>query len=111
MTISKNDNEIWWVYSTFRNREEAFSVATKLLEQKLIACANLLENVTSLYHWEGTLHQETECVMLTKTSAAARDLAIQAITDLHSYELPCVVALPLSAGSPPFFRWVKTQTA
>lgn len=108
--MSKNNNEIWWVYSTFPNREEALSIASKLLEQKLIACANVLENVTSLYHWQGKAMQESECVMIAKTSASSRAKAIKTLEALHPCDLPCIVAFPITEGNPAFFGWVETQT-
>ncbi len=108
--MGKNEDKIWGIYSTFPHREEALSVAAKLLEQKLIACANLFENVTSLYHWEGTLRQENEVVMLAKTSAGTRHAAIETLTKLHPYDLPCITATPIEEAHPPFAQWVTEQT-
>src|SRR5690554_2960200 len=101
-------NEVWWIYSTFPNRDEALSAARKLLERKLIACANLVDNVTSLYHWEGALQQEMEVAMIAKT--ARHEAAISLLKESHPYELPCIVALPLAGGHAPFLQWVRGET-
>jgi periplasmic divalent cation tolerance protein len=104
-------NDIWMVYSTFPQREEAFSVATELLEKRLIACANIHENVTSLYHWEGTINQEPEVVLMAKTHQAQVTATIEEIKRLHGYQLPCIVAYPLPEGYGPFMQWVTDETA
>jgi periplasmic divalent cation tolerance protein len=103
-------NEIWSLYSTFPNREEALSVAHKLLEKKLIACANLLENITSIYRWEGAVQQEQEVLMIAKTTPANVGQAIAEIKKLHSYQLPCIVAYPIAQGHPSFLQWVADET-
>lgn len=105
------EKEIWWVYSTFPGRAEAISCARGLLERQLIACANCLENATSLYCWEGGIREETEVVMIAKTSASRRREAMEALKALHPYAVPCIVALPVPEGVSSFTAWVNGQLA
>jgi len=108
--MDKNE-ELWLVYSTFPHREEALSISRKLLEQQLIACANIIPSITSLYHWQGNLCEETEVILIAKTTASKRHQAMQTIIQLHSYDIPCVVMFPLAEVAPDFLRWVGQQCA
>lgn len=99
------------VYSMFANRDEALSVARTLLDERLIACANLLGGIESLYRWEGTLQQENELMLLVKTSAAQRETVIARIKSLHPYELPCIVSMHADGGFIPFLQWVNNGSA
>jgi periplasmic divalent cation tolerance protein len=98
------------LYVTFPNREEAHSIAHTLLAEKLVACANIIDGMTSLYHWLGELQTEKEVVMFAKTSAVQREAAMTRIKALHSYEVPCIVALPIEAAQPDFLRWIDQST-
>ncbi len=99
------------LYSTFSSKEEAISVAHKLLAEKLVACANVLDNSTSVYNWEGATREENEAILFAKTSASNAEKAISRIKELHSYELPCILALPVEGGFSPFIDWVERETA
>ncbi len=103
--------EIWVIYSTFPNRDEAFSVAGALLEKQLIACANVHSEVTSLYRWEGAIQKEEEAVMVAKTSENRVKAAIAMIKGMHSYQIPCILAYPAGDGLPAFAQWVAAETA
>jgi len=103
-------HNIWWVYSTFPNKEEALSVCGKLLEERLIACANLLPEMTAVYRWQGQVQQGTETAVLMKTTQLQTASVIARVKNLHSYELPCIMALPLPEGFAPFMQWVAEET-
>ncbi len=111
--MKTNDNETthWVVYSTFPTRSEALSTAQKLVQDQLVACANIYENVTSVYHWQGAIQQDNEVVLIAKTSTFKVEQAIAAIRAVHSYELPCITAWELGGGSLEFLDWVSAQTA
>lgn len=95
------------LYITFASKEEAISVARKLLAEKLIACANVLDGSTSIYNWQGETQQQSEAVFFAKTTAAQAQKAIERIKELHSYELPCILVLPVESGFVPFMQWVE----
>ena len=103
--------DIWVIYSTFGRREEALSAAHVLVENRLVACANLYENVTSVYRWQGAVTQGQEAVLIAKTSKEKLQAAIDQIKALHSYALPCIVAYPVADGFPPFLQWVSDETS
>lgn len=94
------------LYSTFPNTEEAEQVAGLLLEKHLIACANLLGGVRSLYRWEGKVCNDAEVVMIAKTSGEKLDAAIRVLTEAHSYDCPCVTSWPIAAGNNEYLKWV-----
>ncbi|MBD3672917.1 MAG: divalent-cation tolerance protein CutA [Planctomycetaceae bacterium] len=98
------------LYSTFPNQEEAEQVAGLLLEQKLIACANLIDGVRSLYRWEGKVCNDAEVVMIAKTSGEKLTDAIATLSDVHSYDCPCVTSWPITAGNEEYLRWVNEES-
>lgn len=102
--------EIWIVYSTFPNRQEALSAAQQLVEKRLAACVNLHDGVTSIYRWQGAIQQEKEVVFIAKTQQKKVSAAIDALKQLHSYEVPCIVAYPVGEGLPAFLQWVADET-
>jgi periplasmic divalent cation tolerance protein len=102
--------DIYLLYSTFPNRSEAIFIAGKLLEKRLVACANVHDGVTSLYRWEGEMRQESEAVMVAKTSAGQLAAAMECIKSHHSYDVPCITAWPVEKGFPPFLKWVADET-
>ena len=100
------------LYSTWPDPASAQSAATTLLEEKLIACANILAPMTSVYEWRGRVECETEIPALFKTSRATASKARDRLMALHPYEEPAIIGLATDAeaSSAPFARWVKAQT-
>ena len=101
------------LYTTWPDRESVERAAGRLLEDRLIACANLLGESRSIYRWEGEVQSEREIIALFKTSARAAERTRDALLALHPYDEPCILALestaPLSASG--FTDWVREQTA
>lgn len=95
---------------TFADRDEARRVASALLERRLIACANVFPAGDSLYRWEGEVVAEPETVMICKTAADRVEELRDAVVELHSYEVPCVVALPAVGGLTAYLDWVADET-
>lgn len=95
---------------TFADREEARRVASALLERRLIACANVFPAGDSLYRWAGEVVAEPETVMICKTAADRVEALRDAVVELHSYEVPCVVALPAVGGLAAYLDWVAEET-
>lgn len=85
-------------------------MAKTLVSDRLVACVNIIENVTSIYPWEGEIQEDSECLMLAKTSLKQRDAAIARLKELHSYDTPCVVAYDMSAGLPDYLAWIMAET-
>lgn len=100
---------IWWVYSTFPTKQEAVFVAEQLLMERYAACVNILPQMTSLFRWEDTIKHEQEYLLLAKTQKSLVSGAVDRVKDLHSYDLPCIMALPLPEGHLPFMQWVESE--
>ena len=86
-------------------------LARTLLEERLVACANLLPGVTSLYRWEGEVQEEDEVLLVMKTGSGLVPRLSARIPELHPYELPEVLALRVDDGLPAYCRWVLDETA
>tara|TARA_B100001964_G_C13820151_1_gene416928 strand:+ start:245 stop:580 length:336 start_codon:yes stop_codon:yes gene_type:complete len=106
----KSSEKLCWVYLTAGSVEEAKNIGRKLVEQNLVACVNLLENMTSIYKWEDKLEEGQEVVMIAKTRKTLMPKLIKTLTKHHSYECPCVLELPIQGGHPEFLRWIATET-
>jgi periplasmic divalent cation tolerance protein len=94
------------VLVTASSDAEADSIATRLLERKLIACANLLPGVTSLFWWEGSLDRAEEVMVVMKTRRDLVDQVTAAVIEAHSYEVCEVIALPIVGGSEAYLKWI-----
>ena len=87
---------------------EAEHIARTLVEQKLVACVNV-SNVSSYFIWEGEFQNEPEALMIMKTTSQKVTQVIQQIKKLHSYEVPEVIALPVSEGNEDYLSWVMNS--
>ncbi len=99
------------IYVTASNFEEAKSIGRKLVEERLVACVNILPHMSSIYRWQGKVEEAEEVVMIAKTTDQMLEGAIVRAKELHSYECPCVVAVPIVAGNPDFLAWISGETA
>ncbi len=98
------------IYITASSRDEALMLARRLVEERLVACANVLDGATSLYWWEGKVQEEREAVLIAKTRAPLVEAVVARVKELHSYSCPCVVAVPIADGNPAFLAWVDGET-
>ena len=96
-------------YVTVSTQDEAKAIATALLNDGLIACANILGAMTSIYRWQGELAQEEEVPLILKSTTELGDRIIEKIKQIHSYESPCVVALNIENGNPEFLNWIQNE--
>ncbi len=102
--------EISILYVTAPTREVALSLAKTLVSEHLIACGNILDQVTSVYRWQNEIQTESEAVLILKTRPELIDTVTERIKSLHPYECPCVVALKSQQGNSAFFDWVNAET-
>ena len=98
------------LYVTVPNLEDARTLARTLVEERLAACVNVLDGITSLYRWEGQVEEAQEVALIVKISAEQAETAMQRIRTLHSYDCPCITAWPIVAGDPDYLEWVNAQT-
>ena len=94
------------VYITFSSEEEAIEMVQELLKKDLIACGNILPQSKSLYKYKGVIEQTSETLVLCKTTENAYFALESFVCANHSYDLPCVMTLPISGGSVEFLNWI-----
>ncbi|GAB7079745.1 divalent-cation tolerance protein CutA [Megalodesulfovibrio paquesii] len=98
------------LYITAPSMDEARALGRRLLERRLCACVNMVPNMQAMYWWKDAIEEGEEVVMLCKTTLAKVQSCIDAVRELHSYDVPCVVALPILAGNPDFLQWIEDET-
>ena len=95
------------VFCSCPDRESAERIASALVQRRLAACVNIGGESASIYRWEGKLERASEHLLSIKTGAAAYPALEQAIVDLHPYELPEIVAVPVERGLPGYLHWIE----
>lgn len=94
------------VLSTAGSEEEARKIARHLVDQQLAACVNIVPHVESIYRWQGKIESSGEWLLLIKTNAANLAAVQDAIGELHSYDLPECIAIPIEDGSSEYLQWI-----
>ena len=97
------------VFITAKDAAQAREIARRLVEERLAACANIIEKVTSIYWWRGKLEEEGEVLILIKTLKEKIPAIIERVKELHTYEVPEVIALPVVEGSEDYLRWLEEE--
>lgn len=99
------------IYITAGNAEEAKALGRALVEARLAACANVLPGITPIYWWEGKIEEGSEAALIAKTRDDLVGRVIDFVKARHTYDCPCIVALPIAAGNPAFLDWIAAETA
>lgn len=94
------------VYITVGSNDEADRLARCLVEEKLAACVTRIRGVRSTYAWKGKVETDEEELLIVKTSPARFEQLERRVRDLHSYEIPEVIAVPVVDGSQPYLEWL-----
>jgi len=103
--------EMLVVFSTFANEDDAARVARTLVEERLIACANLLPGARSIYHFKGVVEDQREVVVLMKTRKQDWTAFLSRLHDLHPYDVPECIAVRVAAGAPKYMEWLESVLA
>ena len=98
------------VFSTCANRKEALSIASAIVKDQLAACVQLLPPIRSIYRWQGAIEQSREILMLFKTTAAQFPALEKRIGELHSYDTPEILAVPVVAGAEKYLAWLRESS-
>ena len=98
------------VFTTLPSADKAAELAKLLVEERLAACANLLPAIRSIYRWQGKLQDENEVLLLLKTRAEHLERLKLRILELHPYDVPEVLAVPVEAGYQPYLEWLAGET-
>jgi periplasmic divalent cation tolerance protein len=107
--VGKHMTDFQIVLSTCADREEAERIAHRLVEQQLAACVNILPGVQSIYRWQGNVESAAEVLMVIKTSAGLVPEVQSTIANLHSYDVPELLVLPVAGGSEAYLGWLKAS--
>jgi len=110
MTDHISNNEIV-CYITAPNEDEAVNIARVLVGDRLAACANIVKNVRSIYSWKGTIEDDAEVLMIVKTQKALFQQLSNKVKELHSYDVPEIIALPIVDGSEEYLQWLREATS
>jgi periplasmic divalent cation tolerance protein len=97
------------VITTVGTEEQADRIARELLRRRQAACVNLVPGLRSLYRWQGRICRDTELLLLIKTHDDELDAVAATIRELHSYELPEILAFPVAWGEPQFLAWIAAS--
>ena len=97
------------MYVTVESEDVAVHIATDLVKEKLVACANVQTGTRSIYEWNGLIQLDNEVTLIMKTTWELTDRVTEKILELHNYHNPCVVVHPIIGGNQKYIDWVKGQ--
>jgi len=98
------------VFITVPNEEDGAAIAQALVESRLAACVNIVKNVRSIYLWQGKIEDDSEVLMIAKTRLELFNALESRVKELHSYDVPEIIALPIIAGSADYLKWLNDST-
>jgi periplasmic divalent cation tolerance protein len=97
------------IYITTSSKKESTLIGNKLVSDRLVGCANIISDIKSFYWWHGNLEEDSESLLVVKSLLSNVDNIVKRVKELHSYENPCVVALPIINGSKEYLTWLKEE--
>jgi periplasmic divalent cation tolerance protein len=108
--VTKPGTEIV-VFVTTSSEEEAARISRSLVETGLVACANILPRIRSIFRWEGKVAEEQEALIILKSRSQRFEELTSAIKKIHSYKVPEIIAIPIVQGSAEYLSWLRDMTA
>lgn len=107
MSDSADPARLMVVLTTVGSEDDAVTLAHALVERRLVACVNVLHGVRSIYRWQGAVHDDRELLLLAKTTGARLAEVTAALSELHPYEVPEIVALEAASVAPAYAAWLR----
>jgi periplasmic divalent cation tolerance protein len=98
------------IFITASSEEEAKKIATALVKEKLVACANIIPKIISIYWWENKVCQEDEVMLIAKSTQPLFSTIKDRVKSLHSYKVPEIISFPISEGLPEYLNWIEDVT-
>jgi periplasmic divalent cation tolerance protein len=98
------------IYTTLDNEQDARKIANFLIEEQIVACVNIIPNVISIYRWKGKIEEEKEFILIAKTVDENVIKTIKRIKELHNYELPDIISIPVNNGYEEYLEYIKRET-
>lgn len=99
------------VYTTIDNIQDARKIANTLVEEQIVACTNIIPKIESVYRWKGKIENDDGCVIIAKTTDSNVKKTIQRIEELHKYELPDIIVLPVIGGLKDYLDYIVNETS
>ena len=94
------------IYITTKNEEEALKLANLAVQKNLAACGNIFPKMKSIYKWQNKLQNDKETLLILKTNSNKYPLLEKLILEIHSYEVPCILKIPISDGNKEYLKWI-----
>jgi periplasmic divalent cation tolerance protein len=98
------------VFVTAGNPDEASAIGRRLVEERMAACVNIVPRIRSIYRWKGEIHDEEEYLLIMKTRSSLVPALERRVKELHSYEVPEIIAIPIKEGLAEYIHWVLGNT-
>ena len=98
------------IYCTVDSQENARQIVQSLIDEKLIACANILPNIQSIYRWQGDICYDQEVIIISKCQQKHLAALMERLKSIHPYDCPCIVAMDLDAVEPDYLKWLIEET-
>src|SRR4030067_3800871 len=105
------DMEFMVLLITASSMEEGEKIAGSLVENRMVACVNVVPSVKSFFFWEGKPAQESEILLIAKSRRSLLDKIVEHVKKIHSYKVPEIIALPVIGGSEEYLKWVEASTS
>ena len=99
-----------FVYITTKDKAEAKIIGQKLVEDKLAACVNIINGMESIYRWQGKVETAQETVLIAKTKSSLVAELAKTVKGMHSYDCPCIIAMPIEQGDKDYLKWLGDAT-
>jgi len=96
-------------FSTIDSEEKAGTIARQLVEEKLVACVNIIPGLRSIYRWKNRICDEGELLMVMKTTETNQEKVMARLKELHPYDVPEMIFLPITNGLPEYLSWIDEQ--
>ena len=103
------DDQFLVVLCTCPDRDVAEHIASTVVAERLAACVNTVPNIVSIYRWQGQLQRDSELLLLIKTHTRLYPALENRVRELHPYDVPELIALPIARGSADYLRWIQTS--
>lgn len=104
------DEECCEIVVTDADPDRLVALTRTLVEERLVACGQQVAPIRSVYRWEGAVHDDAEARVALHTRRSLADAVVTRAVELHGYEVPCVLVLPVLGGNPAYLRWIAAET-
>ncbi|NIS60594.1 MAG: divalent cation tolerance protein CutA [Proteobacteria bacterium] len=110
MAKRQNQGEFVVILVTVSSQEEGLSIARSLVDSRLAACVNIISGLRSIYRWTGKIWDEDELLLLIKTQMTLFEQVEAKVKEIHSYEVPEIITIPIPRGSETYLNWLREST-